>query len=190
VGWAIIRLAALLIGSFLVGAGINGFLVPHRLLDGGVVGIALILHYYFNFQTGLWVAFLSLPLAVYAYFKERNYFFSSIQGLIATSFFIDWLAPLQEQFQLPIWWSAILGGFIIGSGIGLMLRYETSTGGTDLLAYILSKASSLDLGVLIFLVDGLIVLIGYKALGTQSFLFSSIVILTAGVTASVCYEKI
>ena len=46
-------MSAILIGSLLLGIGINGFLVPHHLLDGGITGLALIIHYYFGFPTGL-----------------------------------------------------------------------------------------------------------------------------------------
>lgn len=44
---------AVLIGSLLLSIGINGFLVPHHILDGGVTGLALILDYYFGFPPGL-----------------------------------------------------------------------------------------------------------------------------------------
>jgi uncharacterized membrane-anchored protein YitT (DUF2179 family) len=178
------KLGAILIGSLLIGIGINGFLVPYHLLDGGIIGIALILHYYFHIQTGLCMILLSIPLCIYAYFRERNYFYSSFHGLMVSSFFIDWLAPLRTQFSVPIIGSTIIGGLIIGVGIGIMLRYETSTGGTDLLAHIISKATPLNIGVIIFIIDGLVVTVGYKALGAESFLFSCLAILTVGFMTS------
>ncbi|PLR79921.1 hypothetical protein CVD25_13220 [Bacillus canaveralius] len=178
------KLAAIFIGSLLIGIGINGFLVPHQLLDGGIVGIALILHYYFSFQTGISMFLLSIPLCVYAWFKERNYFMSSFQGLVVSSFFIDWLAPLQSHFPLPILISSILGGIIIGVGIGVLLRFEASTGGTDLLAHIISKAASINIGLIIFLIDGLVALMAFKTLGARSFIFSVITIFIVGAVTS------
>lgn len=178
------QITAILIGSLLIGTGINGFLVPHHLLDGGIVGIALILHYQFEFQTGLCMILLSIPLCLYAWFKERSHGYTSLEGLLVSSFFIDWLAPLQSFFILPIFMSSILGGTIIGVGIGLMLRYETSTGGTDLLAQIISKACSLNIGMIIFLLDGFVAIIAYSTLGPESFLFSALTILTVGIIAS------
>ncbi|WP_418789587.1 YitT family protein, partial [Priestia megaterium] len=47
------KILVVLVGSLLLSIGINGFLVPHYLLDGGTIGIALILHYYFEFPTGV-----------------------------------------------------------------------------------------------------------------------------------------
>ena len=92
-------MSAILIGSLLLGIGINGFLVPHHLLDGGITGLALIIHYYFGFPTGLCMFLLSIPLSVYAWFRERIYFYNSFIGLIVASTFIDWLAPLRTQFS-------------------------------------------------------------------------------------------
>jgi uncharacterized membrane-anchored protein YitT (DUF2179 family) len=178
------KTAAILTGSLLIGTGINGFLIPHHLIDGGMVGISLILHYHFGYQTGLCIILLSIPLCVYAWFHEKNYVYTSLHGLLVSSFFIDWLAPIQTYFQLPIYISSVIGGSIIGVGIGLMLRYETSTGGTDLLAYILSKAFSLNIGMIIFVIDGLVVIIGYKALGAESLFFSVLTITTVGIIAS------
>ncbi|MFD1706703.1 YitT family protein [Siminovitchia sediminis] len=183
------RLGVILVGSLLIGIGINGFLVPHKLLDGGLIGLALILHYYFGFQTGLCMLVLSMPLCLYAWLYERTFFYNSLQGMLASSLLIDWLAPLRTQFLLPILVSAILGGTIIGIGIGLMLRYETSTGGTDLLAQFISKASSLNVGIIIFIIDGFVVSAGFSTLGAKSFVFSCLSIFIVGIITSILVKQ-
>lgn len=179
----------MLIGSCLIGVAINGFLVPHHLLDGGVIGIALILHYYFDLRTGLWTALLSLPFCIWAWFTDRKQFYGSFQGMIATSFFIDLFSSLKDEFFLPVWLSAVIGGVGCGVGVGLMLTYKTSTGGTDLLAYLIAKATPINIGLLIFVIDGLIVLFGYPSLGLRSLVFSVVTIFISGTVASICYER-
>lgn len=164
-------------------------MVPHKLLDGGLIGLALILHYYFGFQTGLCMLVLSMPLCLYAWLYERTFFYNSLQGMLASSLLIDWLAPLRTQFLLPILVSAILGGTIIGIGIDLMLRYETSTGGTDLLAQFISKASSLNVGIIIFIIDGFIVSAGFSTLGAKSFVFSCLSIFIVGIITSILVKQ-
>src|SRR5438105_3079954 len=79
------KLVATLVGSLLLGIGINGFLVPNHLIDGGIIGVALILHYYFGLQTGMAMVVLSLPICIFASMNERGYFFSSLQGLLISS---------------------------------------------------------------------------------------------------------
>jgi uncharacterized membrane-anchored protein YitT (DUF2179 family) len=178
------KISAILIGSLLLGIGINGFLVPHQLLDGGITGLALIIHYYFGFPTGLCMFLLSIPLSVYAWFRERGYFYNSFIGLIVAAVFIDWLAPLRTQFSPSVFSSVFFGGILIGVGVGLMLRYKTSTGGTDLLAQFISKAFSVNIGIVILLIDGLIVLSAYDVLGVKVLIFSTLTIFIIGFMTS------
>jgi uncharacterized membrane-anchored protein YitT (DUF2179 family) len=66
------KILAVLVGSMLLGIGVNGFLVPHHLLDGGMIGIGLIMHYFYGWPTGLTMIFLSIPLYVLAWILERK----------------------------------------------------------------------------------------------------------------------
>ena len=71
-----------------------------------------------------------------------------------------------------------------------MLRYKTSTGGTDLLAQFISKAFSLNIGMIILLIDGLIVLAAINVLGVQVFLFSTLTIFIIGIMTSLIAKPI
>ncbi len=183
------KILIVFVGSLLLSIGINGFLVPHYLLDGGTIGIALILHYYFEFPTGVTIIILGLPLCWFAWIYERHYFYNSFYGLIISSLLIDWLEPIKNQFQFSVFPSVIFGGIFIGTGVGLMLRYETSTGGTDLLAQLLSKAFSLNIGMVILIIDGLIITAALPLLGPKTFLFSCSTIFIGGMTTSLITKK-
>ncbi|MEJ9222465.1 YitT family protein [Priestia aryabhattai] len=183
------KIPVVFVGSLLLSIGINGFLVPHYLLDGGTIGIALILHYYFEFPTGVTMIILGLPLCWFAWIYERHYFYNSFYGLIISSLLIDWLEPIKNQFQFSIFSSVILGGIFIGTGVGLMLRYETSTGGTDLLAQLISKAFSLNIGMVILIIDGLIITAGLPLLGPKTFLFSCSTIFIGELTTWLITKK-
>ena len=173
----------------MLGIGINGFLVPHHLIDGGMIGIALILHYYFEFPVGLCMFLLSIPLCFYTFIREPTYFYNSLFGLIISAFVIDWLSPIKSQLQLPILASALFGGTLTGLGTGLMLRYKISTAGTDLLAQLIVESSILNIGLVIFIIDGFIVTTSYNLLGFQSFLFSCITILMVGIMSSIIVKS-
>lgn len=175
---------ATIIGSLLLGIGVNGFLVPNHLIDGGVLGIALILHYFFHFQTGVTMVALSLPICLISSINERGYFFSNLQGLMFSSLFVDLLTPLRNQFFVSHLASALIGGVIIGLGVGLMLRYKTSTGGTDLLAKIIAENFTLNIALVIIFIDGLIVLAGFTVLALDTFLYSCVAITIVGLTTS------
>lgn len=175
---------AIIIGSILIGVGINGFLAPLHLLDGGIIGISLIMTYLWGFKSGFTIILLSIPIFLIAWFHYRTYFYSSLHGMLCSSFFIDLSAPIKGDFHFNPFFSAVIGGIFIGSGIGIMLSQEVSTGGTDLLAQFISKLYKCNVGVIIFLIDAIVILIGSRTLGADTFIYSSIAILVVGITTS------
>lgn len=166
------RVLAVTIGSILIGIGVNGFLIPHHLMEGGMIGIGLIAKYKWGFETGLTIIILSCPIYLFTYFYNRPYFLASIHGLLLSSFFIDILKPLRTAFTLPILTSAIIGGSIIGVGMGLMLRYKSSTGGLDLVAQYITTVLPVNVGVIIFIFDFFIILTGSQMVETTSLFYS------------------
>ncbi|MEM5595109.1 YitT family protein [Niallia circulans] len=52
----------------------NGFLVPHHLIDGGILGIALLLHYFFKFPTGIIMVGLSIPICIFSSINKKSIF--------------------------------------------------------------------------------------------------------------------
>lgn len=180
------KVFAVLVGSVLLGVGVNGFLVPHHLLDGGMIGLGLIMHYFYGWPTGLTIIIFSIPLYVLAWFLERKYFFHSLHGLMVSSLFIDLFAPAENGLNLGILPSAILGGVLVGCGIGLMLRHETSTGGTDLLAQLIQKFVSVNVGILIFALDGIVIISGWNVIGMEKFVYSLLTITCVGLMTSLC----
>jgi uncharacterized membrane-anchored protein YitT (DUF2179 family) len=180
----------IIFGSFLLAVGINGFLVPNKVLDGGIIGIGLIIKYLWGFQAGLAIILLSIPIFAVAWFKYRNYFYDSLHGMLLSSFFIDLIKPTSTLLLLNPAFSSVIGGVLVGLGIGLMLRYKTSTGGTDLIAQFLSDFSGINIGILIFLIDAVVISIGGFLFSADTFLLSVIAIICVGLTTSICTREI
>lgn len=188
------KITAIFLGSLLIGIGINFFLAPFKVLDGGVIGIALIINYLFGIKVGLVMFLCSIPIFMLAWFYYRDILYNSVYGLLISSLVIDLLEPFRYHFlyyiELTAFSSSVMGGFIIGTGIGIMLRYETSTGGTDLLAQFLSKLVAVNVGVLVFVLDGIIVCLGGLLLSAETFLLSILTIIAGGVATSLCTMKL
>jgi uncharacterized membrane-anchored protein YitT (DUF2179 family) len=178
----------ILIGSILVGVGINLFIVPHELLDGGALGIALVFHYLTDIQVGLAIIFVSLPIFFFAFIVYRPFFINGIHGMLFSSLIIDLLYPLhiigEKYMEVPIV-SAIIGGVFVGAGIGVMLLIDTSIGGTDLLAQMVAKYINYNPGVLIFIVDLIVVLFGSILIASDHMYLSFITVTSVGITSSV-----
>ncbi|KYD22397.1 hypothetical protein B4109_1316 [Geobacillus stearothermophilus] len=184
------KMAAVIVGSLLIGVGINVFLVPHHLLDGGMIGLGLIAKYVWNVQAGLMMIVLSVPLYVAAWFYYRPFFYNSLHGLLFSSWMIDVLSVLRGVVALDPLWSAMIGGILVGAGIGLMLREETSTGGTDLLAQFIARLTNWNVGIVIFVIDACIISAGSLIIDSVPFVHSLVVVTVVGaVTTILTYEK-
>ncbi|MFZ3588709.1 YitT family protein [Bacillus sp. DJP31] len=179
------RVLAVVIGSLLIGIGVNAFIIPHHLLEGGMIGLGLIAKYKWGFETGLTILLLSIPIYIFTYIFNRPFFFNSIHGLLLSSFFIDLLNPL-HVFEIPVYWSALIGGTLIGIGIGLMLRYQTSTGGFDLLAQFFSTIIPINVGVIILVFDFSIIMTGNLLIEDASLLYSLLAVSTVGFFTTFC----
>lgn len=172
----LIQVCTVLAGSLLVGIGVNLFLVPHRLLDGGMIGIGLLANYYAQLQPGMVMVLASVPIYLLVFCFDRSLIIRSLHGMLLTSLSIDWLSPLREWHLPPLPVAAVLGGGLIGAGTGLMLSRQTNSGGIDLLALYLAKRTGIPVALFLFLLDGLIILFSWEAVGLERMLFSLITI--------------
>jgi uncharacterized membrane-anchored protein YitT (DUF2179 family) len=185
-----LRYLIILLGSLLVAAGTNFFLVPYKILDGGIIGIALIINYLFDAKIGVAIILCSFPIFLLAWLKERDIFYNSVLGLLTSSFLIELLGPIQFHFLYYFEFgsisSAILGGFLMGTGLGIMLRFKASTGGTDLLAQFIKRYVPLNLGFIIFLTDFMIIGAGGLLISKETFFHSILTIVSGGVATGLC----
>ncbi|QTD41339.1 YitT family protein [Sporosarcina sp. Te-1] len=188
------KAAAIGIGCLFISLGINLFLVPFEFLEGGALGISLIIHYILDVKVGLTFLLISIPIFIAAWFLYRPFFYNGIHGLLCSSVIIDMLTPLREvgfHEQMNPWVGAVAAGVCIGSGAGLMLRKDISIGGTDLLAQMVAKKLSCNPALMILCFDVFIVTIGTMLLSQARLGLSLTIVLTVGITASsiVAYRK-
>jgi uncharacterized membrane-anchored protein YitT (DUF2179 family) len=184
------KTVAISIGSALLAIGINVFLVPHHLLDGGIIGIGLIVKYIWNIKVGVTIICLSVPLYIIAWFYYRPFFYNSLHGLLFSSLMIDVCSVFRGMISLDPMTSSIIGGVFVGAGIGMMLREETSTGGTDLLAQFIAKITNWNVGIIIFLIDMVVITVGSNVVPSASFLYSLVVVTVVGmVTTMLTHTK-
>ena len=143
---ALWNLGLITLGSVLCAVAVNGILIPHRFVSGGVTGSALVIHYILPSVPVSWLYFLlNIPLfAIGWIFVGRRFFFYSIAGMVIFSGALQWV-QVPVAVQDPIL-SALLAGIITGTGSGIILRSVGSAGGTDILSVILLKRFSIRVG--------------------------------------------
>lgn len=184
---------SLVAGCALIAAGVNFFLVPYKILDGGILGMALIGKYLWQFPVGLGVILWSVPLFTMAWFHNRLLYYNSLQGMLLSSLLIDLSHPYLYYFlyyvEIAPWASAICGGGSIGLGIGIMLRNGISTGGMDLLAQYMAERTRINAGLFLFAFDGLVIALGGVLLSAETLYLSAAAITTGGVATFLCCLK-
>lgn len=167
----------IILGAFIMAVGYVFFITPHKIVPGGVYGIAIVIHYlsagFFSFwpegiPIGLMGLVLNIPLT-YAGIKilGPRFGIKTIVGFVITSVFMDFITYLRTDGTLPlvddVLLSCIFGGVLIGVGLGLIFKSRATSGGSDIIAMILAKYSNLQLGQLLIYVDSVIVLTGLLA---------------------------
>lgn len=167
----------IVIGAFILAAGFVFFISPHKIVPGGVYGIAIVVHYLtkgvFSFwpdgiPIGLFGLILNIPLT-YAGIKilGPKFGLKTILGFILSSAFMDGITMLRAVGDAPlvddVLLSCVFGGVLIGFGLGLIFKSRATSGGSDIIAMIIAKYTNLQLGQLMIYVDSCIVLIGLAA---------------------------
>lgn len=157
----LISLLLLLLGSALVAAGLNLFLIPHALLSGGASGVAMIIGYVTGWNIALLYFAVNLPILIWGWFViGKRFIFLSIISVLVTTWLLEWI-PIDSVADDPLI-GAVFGGVLIGIGSGLCLRVGGSTGGIDIIGSIVTQKHDFPLGTMLFILNGLIVLsLGY-----------------------------
>lgn len=131
---AIVEVAGTVAGSAIMAFGIASFLLPSQLSSGGVSGIATITYYLLNIPMGIMIMIINIPLFIFAGYRiGKEFFIKSLIGTVSLSLFIDILdkyPPITTDRFL----ASIYGGAIIGIGTAIILKMNSSTGGTELVA--------------------------------------------------------
>lgn len=176
------KTTAILAGSLLVALGVNLFLVPHKLLEGGMIGIGLLATYYLQLPVGLVIIGASIPVFILVFIFDRRLFYRSFLGMMISSWFIDVFSFLRPYNVWSTASSSVIGGSLIGTGVGLMLAYETNTGGTDLLAQFIARRYKLPVAFVILGIDGIIVGSSLQAVGVERMVYSFFTIMAVAAT--------
>lgn len=136
----------LIIGSLIYSAGLEIFLVPNNIIDGGVVGISIMASYLTGIPFGVYMLVLNLPF-LYLGYKQigKTFAISTIISIIAISIFSEFLEPVPQITQ-DYFLAAIFGGIIAGAGVGLVIRQGGSLDGTEITAIILDRKTSFSVG--------------------------------------------
>ncbi|MCU0238873.1 MAG: YitT family protein [Pyrinomonadaceae bacterium] len=161
--------------------GLKGFLLPNNFLDGGAMGISLLLNLKTGIELSVWIVLVNLPFILAGYQQISKSFaiktFIAIFVLALTVHFID--LPTFTNDKLLI---SIFGGFFLGAGIGLAIRGGCVIDGTEVLAIYVSKKSSLSVGDFIAIFNIILFLTAAFLINIETALYSMLTYFSASKT--------
>lgn len=181
-----------IIGSFFMAIGVSLFLLPNQLSSGGISGIATIAYYLFSLPMGITIIIINIPLFVFAIFKVgKSFFIKSVIGTIFLSFFIDYLDKFQALTNDNLL-ASIYGGIILGIGTAIILKSHSSTGGSDLVSYIINKQNpTIQTSKILVIIDATIIFLNMIFLKEIEIgLYSAISIFIMGKMLDILFEGI
>lgn len=169
----------LCIGLFLYSIAFNLFMVPNNFVVGGVSGISIVLNHFFGFDTSLTVSILSIFLLILGFiFCNKDRMYSSVASTFILPVFMKFTSGITNYivFDISLLLSSLYCSILVGIGLGLIYKVGFSTGGSDIIYWILEKYIKKSTGQLMLLVEGIIVFIGALVFGFQRLMYSLIVL--------------
>jgi len=137
------------LGAILMAMGIEVFLVPNGIMDGGIVGISIILSHLSGAQLGLFLFFLNVPFFFIGYKQiGKTFAISTLFAISVLSISTYFLHPV-PAFTADMLLATVFGGMILGAGVGMVIRYGGSLDGTEILAILLNKKTPFSVGEII-----------------------------------------
>ncbi len=141
------------LGSMIAAIGLEIFLIPNNVIDGGVVGLSIMASYITNMQLGVFLVLLNLPF-MYLGYKQigKNFTIATFIAICFLSLWSEVFHPVPPLTMDPFL-AAIFGGIIDGVGVGLIIRAGGSLDGTEIVAIIMDKKSVFSVGEVVMFIN-------------------------------------
>lgn len=179
----------MLLGVLSAGFGLQSFLIPNQLIDGGVMGISLLTNKETGISLSLLIIIINIPFILLGWKQMSRIFSLKSIGAIAMLALMIVIFPYPDitKDKLLV---AVFGGFFIGAGIGLCIRGGSVIDGTEVLAIFLSRKRSLSVGDYILLFNIIIFSAAAYLLSIETALYSILTYLAASKTVDFILEGI
>lgn len=152
--WGLRTLSAVIIAF-----AVSVFFTPNKIVNGGVSGVATILHHTFGFSTGVSFAVINCALLLAGIrILGKEFVITTLYISIVLSVLVDVFAAVLPPIEIDLMLAALFGAVIYGLGLGIAFATGASSGGTDILGRILQAFSpNLPIGKILMVVDGIII---------------------------------
>jgi uncharacterized membrane-anchored protein YitT (DUF2179 family) len=182
------RLILVIVGSAIAASGLQFFLIPNNLLDGGVTGISIISSYVAEVPLALFLVIFNIPFVYLGYKRIGKYFaVYSVFGILMLALLTLLVHPMHGITEQPLL-AAVFGGILVGIGAGVAIRYGGTLDGGDTVAVLLDKVSTFSVGEIIMAFNAVILTISGFVFGWDHAMYSIIAYFVAHKAIDVTVE--
>lgn len=175
-----VKILFLTLGAFLAAFAIEGFLVPNQMIDGGVVGVSMMISYLTKFNLGLLLFVLNVPFIILALkVYGKRFLLQTFYAVTVFSLSVSFMAGHISHVTHDCLLVAVFGGLILGIGVGLVLKNGGSLDGTEILAITLTKKFPVSVGGIIMFIDIFIYTCAGLIYGWDKAMYSTLTYITA-----------
>lgn len=175
---------SVLTGIFFATIGLEFFIVPNHLLDGGVTGISLLLSFITKMDVSIFIFAINLPFIYMGYKQVGKLFalktFLAIITLSAILLIMHSYHPAAITKEPML--IAVFGGICLGAGIGFAMRGGCVIDGTEVLALFLTRKTSMQVGEIILIINVIIFAVAAVLQGLETALYSILTFMAASKT--------
>ncbi len=165
------NLIFLTIGAIITAFALESFLVPNNIIDGGVIGISMIVSHITKWNLGLLILILNTPFIIMAFKKMGGKFvIQTAFANIILALFLNIFHHYKVTQDLLL--ATVFGGIILGLGVGIILKHEGSLDGTEMLSLVVSKKFGCSVGEFIMGINVFIYLVAGKVFSWESAMYS------------------
>lgn len=149
-----ISFIGMMIGAFFAALALRIFLAPNELIDGGVIGVSMILaRLYGNSYISYFLILLNLPFVYLAWrYIRRTFVIHMLAAILFFAFFLILLESL-PPFATDSLEAIVIGGAMLGAGAGMIIRNGGCTDGTEIMAIIINRKKGFTVGQVIFFLN-------------------------------------
>ena len=183
----------LTIGALIYAFAIEGFLIPSKIIDGGVTGISMILSTITSQPLGIFIVCINLPFIILALQKlGKRFVFSTFYSILIFAAGVTFFGKMFHGHciidNLELFLVAIFGGLILGAGVGLIIRNGASVDGTEILAIYSTKKIPFSVGEIIMFINLFIFTVAGFIYDWQHALYSIVTYFVAYKTMDIVIE--
>lgn len=168
----ILSYLVIILGAMLAAYSLDTFLIPNNILDGGVTGISITISKVFSIPISLLVILINIPFVYIGYRNlGKNFLMRTIVSMLTFSLALSFFESFHEVTD-EILLATIFGGVLLGIGVGLIIRVGACVDGTESVALVISKKTSLSVGQIVMIFNFIIYSIATLIFGIDRALYS------------------